>query len=78
MKVKKNDLKMRYEALSIGYETTEFDLEHNSSKVINIQMFPVQPQVISEEVFEWKLIELNSDEFKTDSNIWYSFRKVIN
>ena len=56
----------------------ELELEHNSNKLIEITMFPVQAKVISEKVFEWKLTEISDGEFKTGPKIWNTYRKIKN
>ena len=76
IEVEKNNSKAKYEILSLGYGTVELELKHNSSKKIEITMFPVQAKVISEKVFEWNLTELNEKEFKVGSKIWNTFRKI--
>ena len=76
IEVEKNNSKAKYEILSLGYEPVELELEHNSSKKIEITMFPVQAKVISEKVFEWNLTELNENEFKVGAEIWHTFRKI--
>lgn len=74
--VDKRDAKVKYEITSIGYETLELDLNQNSSKRIHITMFPAQPKVISDKVYEWDLTEINEDEFKTGPESWNTFTKV--
>jgi len=76
IEVEKKDSKVKYQILSLGYEIVEFELEHNSSKLIEITMFPVQAKVISDKVFEWNLTEINDGEFKTGPKIWNTFRKI--
>ncbi|REG83473.1 hypothetical protein C8N41_1139 [Winogradskyella sediminis] len=76
IKVEKKNSKIKYEIRSLGYETVELELEHNSSKKIEITMFPVQAKVISEKVLEWNLTELNQYEFKVGTEIWSTFRKI--
>ena len=76
IEVEKKNSKVKYEILSLGYGTVELELEHNSSKIIEVTMFPVQAKVISEKVFEWNLTELNENEFKVGTKIWNTFRKI--
>jgi hypothetical protein len=76
IEVKKSNSKVNYQILSLGYATVELELEHNSNKKIEITMFPVQAQIISEKVFEWNLTELNENEFKVGKEIWNTFRKI--
>ena len=76
IEVEKKNSKVKYEILSLGYGIVELELEHNSSKIIEITMFPVQAKVISEKVFEWNLTELNENEFKVGTKIWNTFRKI--
>lgn len=76
IEVEKKDSKVKYQILSLGYEIVELELEHNSSKLIEITMFPVQAKVISEKVFEWNLTEINDGEFKTGPKIWNTYRKI--
>ena len=76
IELQKKRLKVTYELFSLGYEFIEIELNHNSSKKIEIIMFPPQAKVISEKVFEWKLTELNEEEFKTGTKIWNTFRKI--
>ena len=52
MEVEKKDSKIKYQISSLGYEMVELELEHNSSKLIEITMFPLQTKVISEKVFK--------------------------
>ncbi|MCG8755531.1 hypothetical protein [Tenacibaculum finnmarkense] len=72
----KKNLKVKYRILSLGYASIELELEHNSSKKIEITMYPVQAKVISEKVFEWNLTELNENEFKVGTEIWNTFKKT--
>jgi hypothetical protein len=76
IEVEKKNSKVKYEILSLGYGIVELELEHNSSKIIEVTMFPVQAKVISEKVFEWNLTELNENEFKVGTKIWNTFRKI--
>ena len=76
IELQKKRLKVTYELFSLGYEFIEIELNHNSSKKIEIIMFPPQAKAISEKVFEWKLTELNEEEFKTGTKIWNTFRKI--
>tara|TARA_R100001369_G_C3261358_1_gene158192 strand:+ start:93 stop:692 length:600 start_codon:yes stop_codon:yes gene_type:complete len=76
IEVEKKNSKVKYEVLSLGYGTIELELKHNSSKKIEITVYPVQPKVISKKVFEWKLSELNEEEFKTGPKLWNTFRKI--
>ena len=76
IEVEKKDSKVKYQIFSLGYEVVELELEHNSSKLIEITMFPVQAKVISEKVFEWNLTEINDGEFKTGPKIWNTYRKI--
>ncbi|MCH2032260.1 MAG: hypothetical protein MK202_01975 [Tenacibaculum sp.] len=76
MEVEKKDSKIKYQISSLGYEIVELELEHNSSKLIEITMFPFQTKLISEKVFEWNLTEINDGEFKTGPNIWNTYRKI--
>tara|TARA_R110000822_G_scaffold121318_2_gene255081 strand:- start:570 stop:1211 length:642 start_codon:yes stop_codon:yes gene_type:complete len=76
IEVEKKNSKVKYEILSLGYGTVELELKHNSSKIIEVTMFPVQAKVISEKVFEWNLTELNENEFKVGTKIWNTFRKI--
>ena len=75
-KAEKKNSKVKYQILSLGFEIVEFELEHNSSKLIEITMSPVQAKVISEKVFEWNLTEINVGEFKTGPKIWNTYRKI--
>jgi hypothetical protein len=72
----KKNSKVKYQILSLGFEIVELELEHNSSKLIEITMFPAQAKVISEKVFEWNLTEINGGEFKTGPKIWNTYRKI--
>lgn len=76
IKFSKQKLKVTYEILSIGYESVELELSHNSSKNIEIKMFPVVAKVISEKVFILNLIKRNEKEFKIGPNIWNTYRKI--
>ncbi|MFI1770850.1 hypothetical protein [Thalassobellus citreus] len=76
IEVEKKNSKVKYEVLSLGYGTIELELEHNSSKKIEITMFPIQTKIISDKVFEWNLTELNENEFKVGTEIWNTFRKI--
>ena len=76
IKVEKKNSKIKYEVLSLGFGTVELELNHNSSKKIEIKVFPVQPKVISKKVFEWKWSELNEQEFKTGPKFRNKFRKI--
>jgi len=78
IEVEKKDTKVKYQILSLGYEIIELELEHNSNKLIEITMFPVQAKVISEKVFKWKLTEISDGEFKTGPKIWNTYRKIKN
>ncbi|MDO6744691.1 hypothetical protein Q4553_08900 [Tenacibaculum soleae] len=76
IEVEKKNSKVKYQILSLGYEIVELELIHNSSKLIEITMFPAQAKVISEKVFEWKLTEINDGKFKTGPKIWNIYRKI--
>ena len=75
-KAEKKNSKVKYQILSLGFEIVELELEHNSSKLIEITMIPVQAKVISEKVFEWNLTEINGGEFKIGPKIWNTYRKI--
>jgi hypothetical protein len=76
IKVEKKNSKIKYEVLSLGFGTVELELNHNSSKKIEITVFPVQPILISKKVYEWKWSKLNEQEFKTGPKFWNKFRKI--
>ena len=76
IKVEKKNSKIKYEIRSLGYGTVQLELNHNSNKKIEITMFPDQPEVISEKVYEWKWSEHNEQEFKTGPKSWNKFRKI--
>ncbi len=76
IEIEKKNSKIKYKILSLGYDSLELELEHNSSKKIEIIMFPAQARVISEKVFKWNLTELNKNQFKVGKEIWNTFRKI--
>jgi hypothetical protein len=75
-KTDKKKSKIKYEIIAVGFESAQLELEHNSSKLIEITMFPAQALIISEKIFEWNLTEINSTEFKTGPKIWNTYRKI--
>ncbi|MCB4806614.1 hypothetical protein LG651_00010 [Tamlana sp. 62-3] len=75
--VDKNSPKVNYKIEFIGYETIELKIDNSSDKIIEIDLFPDQAKVISDKEISWDWEKVNENEFKTGTNIWNRFKKVI-
>lgn len=75
-RVDKNSSKANYKIEFIGYETVVTEIESNTDKMIEVQLFPVQAKVISDTKVILKWEKINNNEFKTGLNMWDRFKKV--
>ena len=76
--VHKNSPKASYQIEFMGYETLKLEIDNNTDKIIEINLFPAQAKVISDKKISWKWEKVNENEFKTGTNIWDRFQKVKN
>ncbi|KJD35347.1 hypothetical protein PW52_09580 [Tamlana sedimentorum] len=66
--VDKNSPKANYRIEFIGYETVELEVDNNTDKIIEVNLFPSQEKVISDKEITLKWIKVNETEFKTGTN----------
>ncbi|WP_250433172.1 hypothetical protein [Hanstruepera flava] len=74
--IDKNSLKANYKIEFIGYETVDIEIENNTDKMIEIQLFPTQAKIISDTKIIMKWEKINDNEFQTGTNLWDRFKKV--
>ncbi len=67
----KNNKTERYRVVFLGLEPFEFDLKHDGSKKVTIELAPAPPRVISDQTIIYKLKEIASDKFVTEQGDEY-------
>jgi hypothetical protein len=77
IRVEKNSPTQLYRISFPGYEVIDLELDSKMDKEIQINLFPVQPLLISDKELNWELTEFNDNGFAVEHNPFeYKFRKV--
>ena len=63
-----------YKIEFIGYDISEIELKHDSTKEITVTLYPAQPQLISDTTHSYILKDIKRDSFLTSED--YLYRKL--